>query len=322
MDNISDAMTRRRTVGAFYTNFTTVCHPNVDCHFNMSALSQMPNISLSSCRAEFDSHADTCGVNDTARVLSYTGKVVQVSAYSPTVMKLENIPIVSAALAYDDALTGETFIIIINQALYFGQHLENILLNPNQFRVNGIQVEDAPKHLTQGNSSHSIVFPEEKVTVPLTMHGCLSYFNVRTPTQNEIDTCLNLIATAENMEWNPYSEDFAKQELSYDTVKRIPMERRAMNYICSQEHEIIDSIQANISAMQSSNPQLHVQPEELAQRWAVNKMMAADTIQATTQKFIRSALHPIDRRYRTRNLMLKYNSLNCSFTSDTFFSST
>ena len=98
----------------------------------------MSNISLSSCRAEFDSHADTCGVNDTARVLSYTGKVVQVSAYSPTVKKLENTPTVLAALAYDDALTGETFIIIINQALYFGQHLENILLNPNQFRVNGI----------------------------------------------------------------------------------------------------------------------------------------------------------------------------------------
>jgi hypothetical protein len=69
----------------------------------------MPNISLSSsCRAEFDSHADTTGVNDTAKVLSYTGKVVQVSAYSPMVKKLENIPIFSAALAYDDAFTGET----------------------------------------------------------------------------------------------------------------------------------------------------------------------------------------------------------------------
>ncbi len=175
LDNISDAMNQRRTVGAFHTNFTTVCHPNVDFNFNVSALSQMPNNSLSSCRAEFDSHADTCGVNDTAKVLSYTGKVVQVSAYSPTVKKLENI---SAALAYDDALTGETYIIIINQALYFGQHLENILLNPNQFRVNGMQVENAPKHLTQGKSSHSIVFPEEKVIVPLAMHGCLSYFNM------------------------------------------------------------------------------------------------------------------------------------------------
>ena len=75
-------------------------------------------------RCEFDSHADTCGVNDVAKILSYTGKVVQVSAYSPTIEKLEDIPIVSAALAYDDSLTGETFIIIINQALYLGDTLK------------------------------------------------------------------------------------------------------------------------------------------------------------------------------------------------------
>lgn len=82
-------------------------------------------------------------------------------AYSPAIEKLKNIPIVSAAIAYDDAVTGETYMVIINQALYFGHHLENILLSPNQFRVNGIQVEEAPKHLTQGKSSHSISFPEE-----------------------------------------------------------------------------------------------------------------------------------------------------------------
>jgi hypothetical protein len=262
LDNISDAMTQRRTVGAFYTNITTACHRNVDCDFNSSALSQMPNISLSSCRTEFDSHADTCGVNDTAKVLSYTGKLVKVSAYSPMVKKLENIPIVSAALAYDDALTCETFIIIINQALYFGQHLKKIKLNPNQSRVHRIQVEDTPKHLTQGKPSHSITFPEEQVIVSLAMHDCLSYFQVCTPTQNEIDTFLNLTATAENIECNPYFEDFAKQELSYDTVTKIPIARRAMHYIFNQEHEMIESIQANISAMKSSNPQLHVQPEE------------------------------------------------------------
>ncbi len=77
-------------------------------YFNISSLSQASNIPLSLCRAEFDSHADTCGVNDIAKILSYTGKVVQVSAYSPKIEKLEDIPVVSAALAYDDSLTGET----------------------------------------------------------------------------------------------------------------------------------------------------------------------------------------------------------------------
>jgi hypothetical protein len=41
-------------------------------------------------------------------ILSSTGKTVQVSAYSPAIEKLENIPIVTAAILYDDAVTGES----------------------------------------------------------------------------------------------------------------------------------------------------------------------------------------------------------------------
>jgi hypothetical protein len=133
------------------------------------------------------------------------------------------------------------------------------------------------------------------------------------------------MATAENVEWNPYSEDFLQLKQAYDTSFHIPLTKRAMNFISSQEHEIIDSIQQNtvqVSTIKLAKPQLYVLPEELAHKWAVGKTMAEDTIHATNQKFIRSALHPIDHRYRTRNVMLKYDSLNCSFTSDTFFAST
>ncbi len=78
-----------------------------------------------------------------------------------------------------------------------------------------------------------------------------------------------------------------------------------MSFISSQEHEIIDSIQANISIFQVCQSTVLMQPEELAHKWAVGKTMAEDTVNATTHKFIRSALHPIDCRYRTRNVMLK-----------------
>ena len=67
---------------------------------------------------------------------------------------------------------------------------------------------------------------------------------------------------------------------------------------------------------------LYVKPKELASKWAIGPNLAEATVKATTKKFIRSAVHPIDRRFRTRNTALKYNSLNCRFTSDTFFAST
>lgn len=48
-------------------------------------------------------------------------------------------------------------------------------------------------------------------------------------------------------------------------------------------------------------------------------MVANDTLKSTTQEFIRNSLHPIERRYRTKNAMLRYNRLSCQIYSDTFF---
>ncbi len=70
------------------------------------------------CRAELDSHADTCAVNNIARIIEYTGGVAEVSGFSPSLETLTNIPIVKAAVAYNDPNTGLTTIVILNQVLY------------------------------------------------------------------------------------------------------------------------------------------------------------------------------------------------------------
>lgn len=95
-------------------------------------MKQQESITDLSCRAELDTHADTCGVNNVARVLSYTRKTAHVSPFTPELSQMRDVPIVKAALAYDNSITGETFVIIVNQALYFGDSLPHILLNPNQ----------------------------------------------------------------------------------------------------------------------------------------------------------------------------------------------
>jgi len=59
------------------------------------------------------------------------GQVDEVSGFFNSLEVLQDIPIVKAAVAYDDPNTGETYVIIINQALYFGEQLTHILLNPN-----------------------------------------------------------------------------------------------------------------------------------------------------------------------------------------------
>jgi hypothetical protein len=43
----------------------------------------------------------------------------------------KDILIAKAAAAYNDHIKGETFIVIINQAIYFDNALPQILLKPN-----------------------------------------------------------------------------------------------------------------------------------------------------------------------------------------------
>ena len=115
-----------------------------------------------------------------------------------------------AATAYDDPSSGEMFILVMNQALYFGDQMENLLLCPNQMRSHGI-VDDVPMHLSGGNSMHSTYFPTDEVRLPLDMHGCISYLPTRLPSKKEIEDCTWLELTS-GIEWDPYASEFKQQE--------------------------------------------------------------------------------------------------------------
>jgi hypothetical protein len=57
------------------------------------------------CKAALDiSHADTCGVNGVARILEYTGQVAEASGFTNSLEPLQDIPIVNAALAFDNPI--------------------------------------------------------------------------------------------------------------------------------------------------------------------------------------------------------------------------
>ncbi len=138
LNNVSQALTRRNSsLGAYKSRTRSSSIQRI--------FSSSQHIKDRSGRAELDSHADTCGVNNVARILEYTNQVAEVTGFANSLEPLRNVPIVKAAVAYDHPDTGEVVIIIINQALYFGDELDDILLNPNQIRAQGNTVEDVPK---------------------------------------------------------------------------------------------------------------------------------------------------------------------------------
>ncbi len=47
---------------------------------------------------------------------------------------MADIPVVQAVIAYTDPESGETFILVINQALFLGHDFQMSLINSNQLR--------------------------------------------------------------------------------------------------------------------------------------------------------------------------------------------
>lgn len=113
-----------------------------------------------------DSNADTCVAGSNCIIIEYTDQVTNVSAFTNQLDTLQNIPIITAATALDNH-DGSTVILILHQALYLGDKIENTLLCPNQMRCYGIDVDDIPVHLAPKNkpSTHSIYITEDDFSV-------------------------------------------------------------------------------------------------------------------------------------------------------------
>ena len=87
---------------------------------------------------ELDSHADTCVLGANFIITSFTGRVCDVSPYSSSYKSIPDVPIASGATAWTNPETGETFILIIHEALWMSNHMPHSLINPNQLRAYGI----------------------------------------------------------------------------------------------------------------------------------------------------------------------------------------
>ena len=108
------------------------------------------------------------------------------------------MPIVTGASAYTDT-QGVTYILLINEALYYGDKMDHSLLNPNQIRHNNISYWDNPydKDHPLGIDIPNTLF------VPLASKGTKVQFETRTPTNDELENCLKIDITSSN-EWNPH----------------------------------------------------------------------------------------------------------------------
>ena len=93
---------------------------------------------------QLDSHANMVVVGQQATVFGQSGKSADVRPFSSECSKLESVPIVDAAVAYDCPYSMKTYLLSIRNALYVPSMSHN-LIPPFILREAGLLVNDVPR---------------------------------------------------------------------------------------------------------------------------------------------------------------------------------
>ena len=170
------------------------------------------------CRLGTDSHAGmSCVGRHTSIVEIIEGQRCTVYPFNDTYSPMEEIHTVNAAFAHDTN-DGRMFVLHVNNALDFTSSVKSSILCTNQARSNGIIVDDAPNMVdVKESSTHSIVFPNEEINLPLSIHGPVSYLPVRYPSNEHTENEQHLHLTDGDVVWDPDILSEVKNVATYFT---------------------------------------------------------------------------------------------------------
>ena len=134
-----------------------------------------------------------------------TSRTADVYPYHTSCQPLYFLPIVSGKTTVTDSIAGNSVIMVINEALYYGKKLYHSLINPNQLRCYEAMIWDNPFDLCRdpcietGNGN----------TIDLTPDGTKIGFSSHVPTDEELITLPHIEVTS-GSEWNPNTVKLGK----------------------------------------------------------------------------------------------------------------
>jgi hypothetical protein len=207
-------------------------------------------------KSEIDNHADTTCFGSNFTAVHFTGAYCEVRPFSDQYNTMPNIPIATAATAWDNPDTGEVVILLFHQGLWFGDALENSLINPNQSRMHGIEICDDP---FDPNRKIGIKDPVNEIEIPMEFGNSFVYMTTRAPTLEEIRNIPPIEMTSD-APWDPLK--VGRRQLSWEEEER---------------QALISNISINAyttSRTRPEEPQLHMQS-----KWQrLNNMFYTDTM--------------------------------------------
>ena len=267
---------------------------------------------------ECDTNADTCCLGKNFVILQLTQRAADVYAYTKDIAPIKGVPIVSGATAWDDPVTGQTYILVINEGLYYGNKMDHSLINPNQIRDYGIPLWDNAYDKSR-NGELSIEL-EEAIKIRMRSQGTKILFESRAPSKEELEQCTKIQLTSKK-EWNPHQvkmsevivssvsairENNIEEDLleSIDPAlsglkeKLVAMVPRYVAEVKRYDNSIEDLPTRQVYTLTERH--IKMSAEVLADRFGIGLERARQTLRATTQRGTRSALLPISTSNNTK----------------------
>ena len=105
------------------------------------------SVASSKLKVELDSHADTCVVGDNSLVIHYHNKPVNIYIYNSK-NGHRSAKTVDVPVGYQEPQSEQKFILVMNQAICING-LENLLLCPMHYHLNGVHNSEVSKFLAE-----------------------------------------------------------------------------------------------------------------------------------------------------------------------------
>ena len=268
---------------------------------------------------ENDTDADTCCLGKNFIIYKYTTRTADVYAYDKSYKPITNVPIVTGATAYDNPTTGETYILLFNESLYYGTRMDHSLFNPNQIRKYGVPVWDNPFDKERPFS----IEVNDELQIPLITSGTKVYFKSRTPSKIELESCKKIEMTS-NKPWNPSCVQLQEVNVHHinqdPVIKQVTLGMNDQYLYCediSTNDIMLNEISSSLTSLNNIERNLYDQEMEdiprartyvsneqhnkitadrLSDIFCIGLERAKQTLQLTRQQGTRSAILPIGQR--------------------------
>ena len=118
-----------------------------------------------------------------------------------------------AATAWQSKETGQVYILVLNESIWMGDTMDHTLINPNQLRHFGTQVQDNP----MADQPLSIITEDNEFCMEMAMAGTICSVDTFAPSERELQTCPHIILSSHHP-WDPHNVTFPKSNRTLDEM--------------------------------------------------------------------------------------------------------